>query len=49
MESEISQASTEFRSTDLTSTTRTRPSTTVRPGWRIEPIGVTPGGGMGRS
>ena len=46
MESAISAASTEFRSTDRTSTTRTRPSTTVRAGSWIEPIGVMPGGGM---
>ncbi len=49
MESEISQASTEFRSTGRISTTRTRPSTVARPGWCMEPIGLTPGGGIGRS
>ena len=49
MESQISQASTEFRSTERISTTRTRPSTVTLPGWWIEPIGVTSGGGIGRS
>src|SRR6185437_7646211 len=49
VESQISQASTEFRSTERISTTRTRPSTVALPGWWIEPIGVTPGGGTGRS
>ena len=40
--SDISQASTEFRSTGLISTIRMRPSTVARPGWVSEPIGVTP-------
>ena len=40
--SDISQASTEFRSTGLISTTRMRPSTVARPGWVSEPIGVMP-------
>jgi hypothetical protein len=41
--SETSQASTEFRSTGLISTTRMRPSTVYRPGLVSEPIGVTAG------
>ena len=43
MLSEISQASTELRSTERISTTRTRPSTVALPGWCRVPIGATPG------
>jgi len=38
-----------LRSTGRISTACTRPSTTARPGWVSDPIGVTPGGGAGRS
>jgi len=41
--SEISAASTEFRSTGRISTTRTRPSTVARPGLVSAPMGVIPG------
>jgi hypothetical protein len=41
--SEISQASTEFRSTGRISTTRMRPSTVARPGLASDPMGVMPG------
>jgi len=40
--SEISQASTEFRSTGRISTTRMRPSTVARPGLASDPMDVTP-------
>src|ERR1700748_770860 len=41
--SEISQASTESRSTGLISTTRILPSTTARPGLVSDPIELIPG------
>ena len=43
MPSEISQASTVFRSTGRISTTLMRPSTVTRPGLVSAPMGVTPG------
>ena len=42
MPSDISQASTEFRSTGLISTTWMRPSAVARPGLVSAPMGMTP-------